>query len=132
MKVFVDTGYYYARIDRSDQYHERARRAAKPGMVFVTSNLVVNETLALLQKRRHLSAAWAFLTDLRASAPPPVEVVHVDGPLQAQAWELFHRWSRSGATPVDGASFAVMRALSIRKAFTFDRHFRGAGFEILS
>jgi predicted nucleic acid-binding protein len=28
-------------------------------------------------------------------------------------------------------SFAVMRKLAIRKAFTFDEHFRLAGFEIL-
>lgn len=129
MKVFVDTGYYYARIDRSDQWHEAARRAVRPGMAFVTSNLVVNETLALLQKRRLFSAAVVFLRELRG--PGAIEVIHVDPALQAQGWDLFYRWGRSGATPVDCVSFALMRSLSIRKAFAFDRHFQEAGFETL-
>ncbi|MBZ5593473.1 MAG: hypothetical protein LAP39_14615 [Acidobacteriia bacterium] len=51
--------------------------------------------------------------------------------LQSEAWDLFHRWRSSGANPVDCASFAVMRRLNIKKAFTFDQHFRTAGFEIL-
>lgn len=47
------------------------------------------------------------------------------------AWDLFHRWGGSGANPVDCASFAIMRRMDIKKAFTFDRHFRTAGFAIL-
>ena len=129
MKVFVDTGYYYARIDRSDQRHAAACRAVRPGMIFVTSNLVVNETVALLQRRRLLPASLTFLRELRTAGS--VELIHIDAVLQAQAWELFHRWSASGATPVDCSSFAVMRSLAIRKAFSFDTHFRDSGFEIL-
>lgn len=36
-----------------------------------------------------------------------------------------------GASIVDHVSFAVMRRLGLSKAFTNDRHFRGAGFETL-
>jgi hypothetical protein len=37
----------------------------------------------------------------------------------------------SRANAVDGVSFAIMRKLSIRKAFSFDNHFRSAGFDTL-
>jgi hypothetical protein len=55
----------------------------------------------------------------------------VDPGLLAEAWSLFHKWGGLGATVVDCASFAIMRRLGIRKAFTFDQRFRAAGFEIL-
>ena len=60
-----------------------------------------------------------------------MQIVYVDAVLQSEAWDLFHRWGGSGANPVDCASFAIMRRMNIRKAFTFDQHFRTAGFEII-
>lgn len=60
-----------------------------------------------------------------------VQIIYVDAVLQGAAWELFARWGPSGATPVDCASFAIMKQMSIRKAFTFDRHFEVAGFTTL-
>ena len=48
-----------------------------------------------------------------------------------EAWDLFARWGSAGANAVDCVSFAIMRRLSIEKAFTFDELFRLAGFETL-
>ena len=101
----------------------------RPGLRSVTSAPVINETLTLLQARGLLLAALAFLAEMRAN--PEIEVVHVDAVLQAEAWSLFHRFAGSGANAVDCISFAIMKKLSIKRAFTFDRHFRSAGFEIL-
>jgi len=95
----------------------------------VTSSLVVNETVSLLQARGLLSTALAWLSEIRQD--PDTQIVYIDAVLQSEAWDLFHRWGASGANAVDCASFAVMRRMNIRKAFTFDRHFRTAGFDIL-
>jgi predicted nucleic acid-binding protein len=54
----------------------------------------------------------------------------VDAGIQAKAWELFHRWGGIGANAVDCASFAIMQQFHIRRAMTFDRNFRDAGFEL--
>ena len=129
MTVFVDSGFYVAFLVPRDQWFDAAERAARNTFRPVTSSLVVNETVSLLQARGLLSTALAWLSEIRED--PDTQIVYVDAPLQSEAWDLFHRWGASGANAVDCASFALMRRMNIRKAFTFDQHFRTAGFEIL-
>jgi uncharacterized protein len=129
MTAFVDTSFYIARIMPRDQWHEKALRAVRPGMAFVTSAFVVNETISLLQARGFFSAAAAFLREARLSES--VSIIYPDAAMQSDGWDLFARWGPAGANAIDCVSFAVMRKLAIRKAFTFDDHFRAAGFEIL-
>ena len=129
MRVFIDTGYFFARLVARDQWHERAKKAVPPDLEAVTSSLVINETISLLQAKGMFSAALSFLRGIRGR--PGVRIVHIDAVLQAKAWELFGRWGATGANAVDCASFAVMESLSIRKAFTFDEHFEIAGFKTL-
>jgi predicted nucleic acid-binding protein len=47
------------------------------------------------------------------------------------AWLAYENGGAGGAGIVDQVSFTVMRRLGISKAFTNDRHFRAAGFEVL-
>jgi predicted nucleic acid-binding protein len=129
MKVFIDTSFYIARLMPHDQAHGKAVKAVKPDVVPITSSLIVNETIALLQARGFLSAAIEFLREARSS--PYVQIVQIDPVIQSEAWDLFVRYGGTGANPVDCSSFAVMRRMGISKAFTFDRHFRAAGFETL-
>jgi len=128
--VFLDTGYFIAFLVPRDQGFKQADAADVEGIHCVTSSMIVNETVSLLQARGLLSAALDWLRGVREN--PHTEIIHVDPVLQAEAWQLFHRWGGSGANPVDCASFAIMRRLNIKKAFTFDRHFRTAGFDILA
>ena len=129
MTAFVDTSFYIARIMPRDQWHEKALRAVRPGIAFVTSAFVINETISLLQARGLFSAAIAFLREARLSES--VSIIYPDAVMQSDGWDLFARWGPAGANAIDCVSFAVMRKLAIRKAFTFDDHFRAAGFEIL-
>jgi hypothetical protein len=129
VRIFVDTSYYIARMMPREQWHRASIRAVKPGMIFFTSSLVINETISLLQSRGYFSAALTFLG--RARRNEEVQIVHPDPVLQAEAWELSGRWGSAGANAVDCVSFAMMARLGIRKAFAFDAHFRTAGFETL-
>jgi predicted nucleic acid-binding protein len=129
MTAFVDTSFYIARIMPGDRWHEKALRAVRPGIAFFTSTLVVNETISLLQARGFFSAAIGFLREARLS--PDISIVYPDAAMQSEGWDLFARWGPAGANAIDCVSFAVMRKMSIRKAFTFDEHFRTAGFDIL-
>lgn len=49
----------------------------------------------------------------------------------AEALELFGRYSDKEWSFTDCVSFTTMRRLNVTKAFTFDKHFRQAGFEML-
>lgn len=129
MQVFVDTSYFIARLVARDQWHKKARKVTVRKLIPVTSSLVVNETISLLQARGLLSAALAFLQGIRDD--PETRIIYPDPSTQSQAWDLFGRYGPLGANAVDCVSFAIMRSLAIRRALTFDQHFRLAGFDIL-
>lgn len=130
MTVFLDTSFILAALSSRDQRHRRAAlTATQHGLARITSSLVINETVTLLQMRGRLSQALEFLAD--AQGKPDLQIVYPDPALQVEAWDLFVRWAGTGASPVDCLSFAIMRRLGIRKAFTFDEHFRTAGFHTL-
>ena len=129
MTVFVDANFDIARIMARDQGHGRAVASAKPGLDFITSSLVLNETMPLLQARGYLDAAFEFLKNARSDSP--VQAIYPDAALQSAGWDLFVRHAGLGANAVDCVSFAIMHKFGIRKAFTFDGHFRAAGFETL-
>jgi predicted nucleic acid-binding protein len=129
MTVFVDTCFFIATLNENDQWHQLARNAISPRFSYLTSSMVLSETLTLLQTRRQLSLALDFLARMRDESI--ASVVFPDKSLQLDGWDLFHRWGGCGASPVDCVSFAIMRRLRIRRAFTFDQHFRTAGFETL-
>jgi predicted nucleic acid-binding protein len=129
LTVFVDTSYYIARIMSRDQWHKRAVAASKPGLEFITSSLVLNETVSLLQARGYLDAALDFLRSVRSDSP--VQIIYPDAVLHAAGWDLFTSYAARGANAVDCVSFAIMRKLGVRRAFTFDAHFLAAGFESL-
>lgn len=130
MKAFVDTSLFVALVLKRDQWHRRARRALKPRPDLYTSSAVINETVSLLQQRGYFSAALEFLRSVRQDGD--MRIIHADPVLQTRAWDGYAQWGASGANAVDCLSFAVMRELGIRRALTFDQHFRSAGFEISS
>ncbi len=48
-----------------------------------------------------------------------------------RAWAAYRRGEAGAAGIVDHVSFEVMRRLGVTEAFTNDRHFVAAGFEVL-
>ena len=124
---FADTSFWFGLQERRDGRHEHARALVARGVGrVVTTNHVVGETWTILRRRSGHAAAAGFLD--RLGALKDVEVVHVDGATEAEAW----RWLRSRAEReysfVDATSFAVMRRRRIREALAFDGDFNAAGF----
>lgn len=125
--VFVDTPAFYALLERDDLHHKAAGRQwnqlLDSGAALVTSNYVVVETCALLQRRLGLAAVRVFMEELL----PTVTVEWVSPQLHASAYQALLAANRKGLSLVDCASFAMMRAQAAHHALAFDRHFRGTG-----
>ena len=128
MTVFVDTSFFIAVVMKHDQWHQRAVGVLRSEISLVTSSLVVNETISLLQARGYFSAALAFLRHTRRG--DSLRILYPDPSAQTRAWEEYARWGAMGATAVDCVSFVLMKDHSIRRALTFDQHFRMAGFDV--
>lgn len=130
--LFVDTGAWIALEVSNDQNHRPAVSFFRSeGYLFrwVTTNWVLSETVTWLRRRSNHAAALRFGDRLRSSKQ--VLLVHVAPPHEERAWEIFARYDDKDFGYVDCTSFAVMESMGIEQAFSFDKHFRQYGFDIL-
>jgi predicted nucleic acid-binding protein len=131
--VFVDTAGWMACADGADAAHRRAlaaRDAAlESGLVLVTSDYVVDETLTLIRFRLSLAAADSWWRQIDASRRLRWE--RVDTERFEKARQLFFQHREKDFSFTDCTSFAIMRELRLTHAITTDAHFRQAGFQML-
>ncbi len=127
---FADTGAFLARYHRNDQYYKEAVRLwptlERP---VVTSNHVIAELAKLLAHRAGYRVAADTIRDIYLSASVRIVPSTRDDEIAALQW--MRKYADQHVSFADCASFAIMRRLKIRTAFTFDRHFRLAGFDVI-
>lgn len=132
-KIFVDTGAWFATIVTADQHHhdatQRYSTLLRDDTQFVTTNLVVHETIMLLSRRESKGKAFEFLEKIYDD--PKVEIMSLDSQIEADAYEIFRKYSDQNFSIVDCVSFSIMRRERIKRAFAFDQHFRIIGFELV-
>ena len=125
--IFIDTGAFLGRYIARDQHHGRATKAWKRiGSQGVTSSFVLDETFTLLARWTN----YAFAAK-RARAIMASDALTVLRPTEADehaALDLFEKYADQRVSFTDCVSFALMHRHKIDRAFTFDRHFRVAGF----
>lgn len=125
MKVFIDTGAFIALTDADDDHHEAAalfyRNEREKGTRFVTTNFVVCETMNYLRARVSHRVAVLFRDKLAKSGL--TEIVTVTPSLEETAFAIFRRYADKRFSFTDCTSFSAMKALKLKKAFAFDRHF---------
>ncbi len=131
--IFVDTGAFVARYIRQDGQHRRARRAwaevDRSRTRCFTSSFVLDETFTLLGRR----STYAFAAD-RARAllsSAALTILRPDADDETAAVELFAKFADQRVSFTDCVSFVLMRRHRLERAFTFDRHFADAGFELV-
>jgi predicted nucleic acid-binding protein len=131
--IFVDTGAFVARYIRQDGHHRRARRAwaeiDRSRSRCFTSNFVLDETFTLLGRR----SSYPFAAD-RARAllsSTALTILRPDADDETRAVDLFAKFADQRVSFTDCVSFILMRRHRLAQAFTFDRHFADAGFEVM-
>jgi predicted nucleic acid-binding protein len=132
--VFVDTSGFVALAQTKDHNHVRARRffrlLARTRRPLVTSTYVADEVITLVRMRvGHTAAVEAGRAILDSKW---CRLLDIDEELRMSAWNLFVRYRDQEFSFTDCTSFAVMKALGLEEAFTFDRtDFAAAGFTAL-
>jgi uncharacterized protein len=129
--VFADTVGILAVFDTTDQWHEPAESVFQ-SLLLATTRLITT-TYVLLEcgnaaARRPYRSAVLRLRDQWEAEKLLITPTQDDWEL---AWEAYRRGEAGQAGIVDHVSFQVMRRLKIQEAFTNDRHFAAAGFQVL-
>jgi uncharacterized protein len=129
-RIFIDTLFVIALINRRDQYHQQALDLAEqfegdPLLVTDAVLLEIGNALARGYKQEAVEIIEQFL------AAEEVEVVHLTPRLFAQGLTLYKSHQDKTWGLVDCISFIVMREAGVNQALTFDQHFVQAGFQAL-
>ncbi len=129
MMVLVDSSAFYAFLDKANAAHETVLAAwdgaVAAGDSMVATNYIVAETAALCQRRLGMEATREFLVEV----VPVLQMHWVDQETHDAGVASLLAAGRRDLSLVDCISFAVMRRLGLRRAFTLDPHFRDQGFD---
>jgi uncharacterized protein len=131
--IFIDTGPLLAQRLSRDPYREASlagwMRLEKSSERLATSNFVLDELITLLAKRVGCAFAVDAVRGIYESSR--LTILRPESRDEILALGLMRQIADPAISFTDYLSFALMKQSRIRKAFTFDRHFEIAGFEIL-
>ena len=129
MTTFLDTSAILALFDADDPRHPEVDSVWKEIILseepLVSSNYILVETLALVQRRLGMDAVQAVQRDI----VPLLEIEWLTDDVHQAAMATFLRASRRKLSFVDCSSFEVMRRRGIVRALAVDGHFGEHGFE---
>lgn len=132
-RVFVDTGGFYAALNRRDAYHREAahlfHRAQREHWFLFTTNFILAESHALILARMGRNRAWSFLQAIITGSTNVIRAEEAD---EQRARAIIEQYQDKEFSYCDAVSFAIMERLDIQEAIAFDDHFRQYGqFTIL-
>jgi len=128
-RVIVDTSAIYALIDRSDEFHQKAKLIVKELSLkrvdLILTNFVLAETHALILSRLGHELAREWIKNLIWT------IEHVNRDDEKRAREIIINFQDKTFSYIDASTFAVMERLKIDSAFSFDNHFTQYGWQCL-
>jgi uncharacterized protein len=130
-RLFLDTVYIQALLNRSDQYHIRARQVfpvvKQTREIWLTEAILIEVGNALSTFDRQ--AAVDFIDQCYSERN--LRVVSVDSALMRRGLALYRSSKDKDWGLTDCISFVVMKENNISVAVTADQHFVQAGFRAL-
>ena len=129
-RIFVDSLFVIALINRRDSYHRQAVSLAtslrgQPLLLTDAILLEIGNGLARSYKKEAVAIIDHFLRAKEA------EVVRLSPELFGEAFDLYRSYRDKDWGMVDCVSFVVMRKHGAEAALTFDHNFVQAGFQAL-
>ncbi|MFA6305339.1 MAG: PIN domain-containing protein [Candidatus Gracilibacteria bacterium] len=133
-KVFADSGFFIAVVNKEDGVHRLALSVLesffKSGTEFVTTDYVLDEVFTWMRCKIKLpvSEVVRFANSLQVGQ---MSIVNINKNIFGKAFEMMVRYDDHFFSFTDCVSFAVMKELKIKDAVTTDKHFAEAGFNNL-
>lgn len=130
--LFIDSGPLVAMVNPGDQYLEKAERAweriIRTSRPLISSDHVLDEVATAICRTQTpaRAARWVRLQLngelIRWAQAEPNDL--------ADATNWLEKLSDQKVNFTDALSFTLMRREKVTEAFTFDRHFLSAGFQV--
>lgn len=128
--IFVDTGAWYALIDKKDPEHSSAAGFLRANTFpLLTTNFIFDETVTLLRKRLGWNLAIEFGQKLKKSGF--VSIASIKDEDEERAWEVFLKYKDKDFSYTDCTSFSFMQRLKTDTVFSFDAHFKAMRFKMV-
>jgi len=132
--IFIDSAAFKAVFDEKDDFHYCAwdywNKIATTSYKLITTNYILDESLTLF--RAYLGKQYALnLYKNIFDHNDKILLEHISRADEAEAWSYFEKLPGRGVSFTDCTSFAVMKRLSLKQAFTFDKDFEKAGFDVV-
>jgi predicted nucleic acid-binding protein len=132
-KVFVDTSAWLALVNKSDAAHQKARKVRdtllKFHSQFLVTNYVMVEIANALSRIPYKETAVKLISSIEMSEN--IHIIEINKEIYKKAWQVYSTYLDKDWSLTDCTSFEVMRERRITEAFTTDKHFEQAGFDIL-
>jgi predicted nucleic acid-binding protein len=129
MRVFADTFYFLALLNKHDEAHAKALEFAHLIDKLVTTEWVLTELADGLASSRHRKMFVQTRQELLADAD--ALIIAFEKQLYDEGIQLYHQRADKQWSLTDCISFVVMKRESITDALTGDHHFEQAGFVAL-
>jgi predicted nucleic acid-binding protein len=130
IKIFVDTLFIVALINKRDQYHQIALNLAEQ---YENCPLITTDAI-FLESGNKLSANYRNeVVELieQFLASDEIDVIRLTPELFDESLRLYKQYQDKSWGLVDCFSFVVMKQNKVNQALTFDQHFTQAGFQAL-
>lgn len=129
-RIFVDTGAWYALLDRNDPDHARVTETFREyrGRL-LTSNFVFDEAVTLARYKLGYEVARELGHQLREQRVARLEQVTRKD--EAAAWSIFERYDDKRFSFTDCTSFALVQRLGLALCLAIDSDFRSFGLHCL-
>jgi predicted nucleic acid-binding protein len=135
LKIFLDTSAIIAHYNADDRHHAEASRVmggiaggSIPLTRFYVSDYVFDEAMTFIECVLGDHDLAQKVGAALLSSPFTI-MLRVDDEVFDEAWGRFKE--ERGLSFTDCSSFVLMERYGVSHAFTFDRHFEGAGFQTL-
>ena len=132
-KIFVDTSAWIGLFVKNDKFHLKAveifQSIQKSKAVLYTSDYVVDETITTIRmKANHTQSLFALEAILDSHM---TSLVYMNPDYFMKSTELYRKYKEHPFSFTDISSFVICQHLRIKNIFSFDGHFRLAGFTLL-